>query len=465
MARQPIVGSDNNTWGTVLNQYLSVSLDSGGFLNNGIVTAPKLSSGAGTSGQVLGTDGTNLQWVNPNAFSSVATSNSSTITFSGNGTSGTPLSAVVADSSITVAKLAFDPATQAELDAHTGATSAAHAASAITFTPTGSISATNVQDAIAEVVNETPTVVGGAGVGISTTGTTSTIRAIGQNIQEFTANGIWTKPANAISVDIYLVGGGGGGGSGRRGAAGTNRYGGNAGNSAATTVLNNIPASLLPATAAITVGSAGTAGAAVTTNDTDGNSGGGGNYTTFGSLLQAAGGGGGGGGKSTAPTAQVGGVGGNIGGFPGALGSNTTGAHGGPLFGQLLLSSGLSAYVGVGGGGGGLDTTNAVGGGGYGGLPYFSLESGLVGVGGGAGSAGAGGANGGVGLLGFPSGGGAGGSAGDAAGTVAGGKGGNGARGAGGGGGGASTNGANSGAGGTGGAGFARIVTTLGSGV
>jgi hypothetical protein len=49
---------------------------------------------------------------------------------------------------------AADMATQAELDAHTGDTSAAHAASAVSFTPAGSIAATDVQAAIEEVASE-----------------------------------------------------------------------------------------------------------------------------------------------------------------------------------------------------------------------------------------------------------------------------------------------------------------------
>jgi len=60
----------------------------------------------------------------------------------------------VKDGGITIAKLSFDPATQAELDAHVNDTSAAHAASAIGFTPTGSIASTDVQAAIAEVASE-----------------------------------------------------------------------------------------------------------------------------------------------------------------------------------------------------------------------------------------------------------------------------------------------------------------------
>lgn len=53
-----------------------------------------------------------------------------------------------------------DVATQAELDAHTGDATAAHAASAIAFTPDGSIAATDVQAAIQEVRDEAHTEIG-----------------------------------------------------------------------------------------------------------------------------------------------------------------------------------------------------------------------------------------------------------------------------------------------------------------
>ena len=49
---------------------------------------------------------------------------------------------------------AADMATQAELDAHLNDTTDAHDASAISFSPTGSIAATDVQAAIAEVASE-----------------------------------------------------------------------------------------------------------------------------------------------------------------------------------------------------------------------------------------------------------------------------------------------------------------------
>jgi hypothetical protein len=47
-----------------------------------------------------------------------------------------------------------DVATQAELDAHTGDATAAHAASAVSFSPTGTVAATDAQAAIAEVALE-----------------------------------------------------------------------------------------------------------------------------------------------------------------------------------------------------------------------------------------------------------------------------------------------------------------------
>lgn len=59
--------------------------------------------------------------------------------------------------------------TQAELDAHTGDTSGAHAATAIAFTPAGTIAATTVQAAIEEVASE------GAAVDVVSNVATSTI--------------------------------------------------------------------------------------------------------------------------------------------------------------------------------------------------------------------------------------------------------------------------------------------------
>lgn len=74
---------------------------------------------------------------------------------------GAVTTAKIAANAVTAAKVAADVATQAELDAvsttasnHISDATAAHAAAAISFSPTGSIASTDVQAAIAEVASE-----------------------------------------------------------------------------------------------------------------------------------------------------------------------------------------------------------------------------------------------------------------------------------------------------------------------
>ncbi|MEO5949932.1 MAG: hypothetical protein ABIQ04_00620 [Candidatus Saccharimonadales bacterium] len=93
MSRLPIPGQDQNTWGDILNDYLSQSLTADGKLKTGIVspanlassavesanlapnsvTAAKLATTAAPStGQSLSYDGTNLSWMTPVAASTTA---------------------------------------------------------------------------------------------------------------------------------------------------------------------------------------------------------------------------------------------------------------------------------------------------------------------------------------------------------------------------------------------------------
>lgn len=74
---------------------------------------------------------------------------------------------------------ASDMATQAELDAHTGASSAAHAASAVSNTPSGNIAATTVQAALNELDTEKAALTGAAFTGaVTVTGNIGALRPV-----------------------------------------------------------------------------------------------------------------------------------------------------------------------------------------------------------------------------------------------------------------------------------------------
>lgn len=56
-ARLPTPGSDDNTWGDILNTYLSVSLAADGTVNAGVIGATQIASGAITTTQISATAG------------------------------------------------------------------------------------------------------------------------------------------------------------------------------------------------------------------------------------------------------------------------------------------------------------------------------------------------------------------------------------------------------------------------
>jgi hypothetical protein len=278
------------------------------------------------------------------------------------------------------------------------------------------------------------------------------------DVQAYSADGTWTKPAGAQFVEVIAIGGGGGGGSGRLGAPASTRGGGAGGGGAGITRWM-VPAAALGATVAVTVGQGGAGGAPQLTSGVNGNAGSPGTASTFGAHVYASGGFGGAGGAGT--VAPIGGAGASASIIPGGVGGNGgAGATGNPTVGASALGA-------AGGGGGGSVTTGntqQAGANGGAGSPFFAGASALAG--------GAGGATGGTaGSVGtsttssqpFGGGGGGGGGANHvASGSAPGGDGGNGGSfGAGGGGGGGGTTSTTSGQSGEGGAGANGIVYVI----
>lgn len=288
----------------------------------------------------------------------------------------------------------------------------------------------------------------------------------GPDIQEFSSNGTWNKPAYGSMTLIRIWGGGGGGGGGKGGSAGTDREGGSGGGGGAYSE-RWMPTAMLGSTETVTIAAQANGGAGG--SSANGANGTGGNNTSFGSWMYASGGAKGDGGGT-------GGGGGN-GGFSGVVYPlNTSIAQGGFDLGNGSTSgvyhagwggaAGAQGNTGSGGGGnasifggggagagGGLNTSNVSGAGGYGGSNDPSNN--VAGPTGGNNTGGAGGAGTTGATLDRGGYGGAGGGA-NASGT--GGAGGDGGlRGGGGGGGGGGTS--TGGNGGKGGAGYAQIIT------
>ena len=109
-------------------------------------------------------------------------------------------------------------------------------------------------------------------------------------IDIFTSSGAWTKPADAVYVDIQLLAGGGGGSSGRKDSAAATLKLGGGGGGGGSSVSVRVPASVLGSSESVTVGAGGLGGAGVTANATNGNVGLAGGSTIFGPFTAQGGG-------------------------------------------------------------------------------------------------------------------------------------------------------------------------------
>ncbi len=214
-------------------------------------------------------------------------------------------------------------------------------ATAIAAGPTGSPTFTVTQSG---VVTMSGAIITGSNVG---------------NLQIFTANGIWTKPAGASLVVVVVIAGGGGGGGGQNAGS----FGGGTGGGGGAVIQKVFKASDLSATVAITIGAGGAAGAV-------GGDASGGATSSFGSYISAYGGNGGirgqggtysgGGGGGWAGAGQLGQVGASSLGGSTAITAGSNGLSGQGA-GSAVTSDGKSAEWG-GGSGGGQGTPGPAGG-------------------------------------------------------------------------------------------------------
>jgi len=188
MARLPTPGGDQNTWGTVLNDFLSIAHNTDGTLKDAAITGlagQSVSSSAPADNDVLAYNSLTQEWepVAPGAVSvpdaSAGVKGILKLTGDLAGTADIPLvpglstkadsSALTAHTSATTsvhgiantANLETTSGAQAKVDAHINDTSDAHDASAISFLPASTVGSTDVQAAIAELASETATSLAG----------------------------------------------------------------------------------------------------------------------------------------------------------------------------------------------------------------------------------------------------------------------------------------------------------------